>query len=324
MKMFPKSIKRLFFIFFLLVFLWGVINLLPVKKAVEGDNPWRKDELTLISAHRGGAKLNPENTKKAFDYVIRKTSYTDIVELDVRLTSENELVIIHDKSINRTGIDFETEEVVIRQHTYEELSNYNLGVNFEIDGQEPYENLTLTQAKETGLTIMRLEDFLNEYKNDRYFRVYLEIKDENDDAKIAVDEAERLLAMPEYSMWNDRVMFISFSKVAVNYTLDNYPNRYVAGMGFNLVKTIVGVKLRLNPLFNPRFHSVQTSMQIGEGFFHIKCATKSFVNTAHKRNQSISFWTVNEESDMRYLISLGVDCITTDSPDLLAQILGKI
>ena len=74
---------------------WGVVNIIPTYKVVE-ENVWRKDDNVLISAHRGGAELNPENTKMAFDYVIKETSYTDIVELDLRLTKDNVIVINHD------------------------------------------------------------------------------------------------------------------------------------------------------------------------------------------------------------------------------------
>ena len=320
----PRYLRVIIIIVITLGLFWGIVNLFPIRKTVEGKNLWRKDDLTLISAHRGGAELNPENTKKAFDYVIVHTEYTDIVEFDVRLTKDNELVIIHDESINRTGLAVETEEIIIREHTYEELSNYNLGVNFEIDGQKPYADYSIEKAKAEGLTIMKLEDFFNEYKDERYFRIYLEIKDSGDDAKIAVDEAERILALPEYSMWSDRTMFISFSTTAVKYTLENYPNRYVAGMGVNVIGPLVGVKLGLNPLFSPKFQSIQTSMKIGKGIFQFNCATQSFVDAAHKRNQTVSFWTIDNEEDMRYLISLGVDGITTDNPELLARVLGKI
>ena len=64
-------------------------------------------------------------------------------------------------------------------------------------------------------------------------------------------------------------------------------------------------------------------MKVGKGFVQFNCATQNFVDAAHKRNQSVCFWTINNEEDMRYLISLGVDGITTDRPDLLAKVLGK-
>lgn len=306
---------------------WIIIGVIPPQKAVENTNPWRKTDRTLISAHRGGANLNPENTEKAFDYVINETTYTDIVEIDVRLTKENELVIIHDDSINRTGIkDQNAESVVIRQTYYNDLLKYNLGINFEVveNGEKtyPYENLKEEELKAQGLQIMTLDEFLDKYEESRYFRLLLEIKDTKEDAKIAVDKAEEIIA--KYPEWDERIMMISFSTDAVKYSLENYPERYVAGMGYNMIEFLIGSQLNLDCLFNVKFQSVQSSMITKAGPISINCATQTFIDSAHARNQCVAYWTINEESDMRKLIDLGADVITTNSPDLLAKVLGVI
>ena len=54
-----------------------------------------------------------------------------------------------------------TKDVVIKDSTYEELLQYNMGRNFvDLDGNKPYENLTIEQADAMNLTIMTLEEFL--------------------------------------------------------------------------------------------------------------------------------------------------------------------
>ena len=306
-----------------------VLNFIPPKPAVEGVNPWRKTDQTLISAHRGGANLNPENTKKAFDYVIKDTSYTDLIEIDVRLTLDEKLVIIHDETINRTGIldtddNPETVEgtpIVISETNYEDLLSYNLGVNFKKDNEKIYKDLTPEQASAQGLTIMLFEDFLKEYQN-YDVKLLLEIKDKKELGKKAVDTAEKIIR-EQYPSWNDRTMIISFSTDVINHVLKNYPDRYVAGMGFNMVGFLIGSVLGIDALFDVRYQSVQSSMITTAGPISIDCATQNFVDSAHARNQCVAFWTINEEADMRYLISLGVDAITTNSPDLLGEVLGK-
>ena len=57
--------------------------------------------------------------------------------------------------------------------------------------------------------------------------------------------------------------------------------------------------------------------------FQINHAQKRFINKAHKRNQTTVFFTINNKEDMEYLEELGVDIITTDSPDLLKQVLSE-
>jgi glycerophosphoryl diester phosphodiesterase len=54
----------------------------------------------LIVAHRGSSGLAPENTMAAFKLAIDEGA--DMIELDVRLTRDGELVIIHDRTLRRT------------------------------------------------------------------------------------------------------------------------------------------------------------------------------------------------------------------------------
>lgn len=62
-------------------------------KALKGARP-------LVFAHRGGAKLAPENTIEAFDRGL--DAGADGLELDVRLSGDGEVVVMHDPTIDRT------------------------------------------------------------------------------------------------------------------------------------------------------------------------------------------------------------------------------
>ena len=327
MKKLSKVLLTIGIILLVIGAIWTTISFIPPQKAVE-NNPWRSDR-TLISAHRGGANLNPENTKMAFDYVIKDTTYTDILEIDVRLTKDNQLVVIHDDTIKRTGIHRESNESdrLIRECSVSELKEYNLGVNFEpSENYFPYEDTAnLSVEERVDLTILTLEEFFSDeigYKEYRDFKLLLEIKDSKEDGILAADITEELLAREENSWWNERTMIISFSTDVISHVLEKYPNRYVAGMGYNMVPFLIGSILRLDALFNVKYQSIQTSMITKAGPIEINCATQTFVDSAHKRNQCVAYWTINERADMEYLISLGADVITTNSPDVLAEVLG--
>ena len=54
----------------------------------------------MVFAHRGGAALAPENTIAAFDNGVALGS--DGVELDVRLSRDGEVVVHHDRTLERT------------------------------------------------------------------------------------------------------------------------------------------------------------------------------------------------------------------------------
>jgi glycerophosphoryl diester phosphodiesterase len=49
-------------------------------------------------------------------------------------------------------------------------------------------------------------------------------------------------------------------------------------------------------------------------------ATKGLVNAAHKHNQAVHYWTINEEVEMRHLIDIGADGIMTDYPHRLQDV----
>lgn len=51
--------------------------------------------------------------------------------------------------------------------------------------------------------------------------------------------------------------------------------------------------------------------------------TRQAVAEAHALGLRVVPWTVNEADDMRRLLALGVDGITTDRPDVLLEILGR-
>lgn len=68
------------------------------------EHPWvtrcRRRGRPLVFAHRGGAALAPENTMAAFDHAAALGA--DGIELDVRLSKDGEVVVIHDADLDRT------------------------------------------------------------------------------------------------------------------------------------------------------------------------------------------------------------------------------
>ncbi len=54
-----------------------------------------------------------------------------------------------------------------------------------------------------------------------------------------------------------------------------------------------------------------------------KLATRGFVQTAHRRNKTVSAWTVNDAYAMSAMISRGVDNLITDYPALARQVLEE-
>ena len=114
---------------------------------------------TLITAHRGSSSEAPENTIPAFEKAIEEGA--DYVEMDVRLTSDGELVLMHDPSTKRTtGVD-----KLVCDSTYEELQQLDAGAEYP-EGCAGSKIPTLKDAIDTckGKVMMNIE--LKTVRND--------------------------------------------------------------------------------------------------------------------------------------------------------------
>lgn len=81
----------------------------------------RRDGPPLIGAHRGGAAYAPENTLASFAEGLRRGA--DMLELDVHLSRDGELVVIHDHDLARTT----DGRGSVHHHTAAELKRLDAG-----------------------------------------------------------------------------------------------------------------------------------------------------------------------------------------------------
>ena len=58
--------------------------------------------------------------------------------------------------------------------------------------------------------------------------------------------------------------------------------------------------------------------------FGVNLATSRVINYAHSHNMAIQYWTVNEEEDIEYLLSVGADGIMTDYVEMAMGIKGRM
>jgi glycerophosphoryl diester phosphodiesterase len=89
--------------------------------------------MTLVVAHRGASLQAPENTMEAYRLGVEMGA--DAIELDVHLSQDGELVVIHDETVDRT-----TDGTgAVRSMTLKTLRRLDAGARFEgADGQNPF------------------------------------------------------------------------------------------------------------------------------------------------------------------------------------------
>lgn len=83
--------------------------------------------MVQIYAHRGSKGTHPENTLPAFSEAVRVGA--DGIELDVHLSKDDQLIVIHDETVDRTT----NGKGLVREKTLEELKKLNAGSWFSKD-----------------------------------------------------------------------------------------------------------------------------------------------------------------------------------------------
>ena len=73
----------------------------------------------FVWAHRGASGYAPENTLEAFQKAVELGA--DGVELDIQLTKDDQIVVIHDETIDRTS----DGKGWVKDYTLEELRQFN-------------------------------------------------------------------------------------------------------------------------------------------------------------------------------------------------------
>ncbi|SHN51134.1 glycerophosphoryl diester phosphodiesterase [Butyrivibrio hungatei DSM 14810] len=105
-----------------------------------------------IWAHRGCSQLYPENTLLAFEKAMNVKNLTG-VELDIQLTRDGEIVVIHDEKVDRTTDGFG----YVRDYTLKELKQLHI---FAGRGADTERIPTMKEVIELLLPRMKNDGFM--------------------------------------------------------------------------------------------------------------------------------------------------------------------
>lgn len=236
---------------------------------------------TKVWAHRGASAYAPENTLVAFELAIKQGA--DGIELDVQLTRDNELVVIHDERIDRvcnyTGY--------VKDYTLKELKNFNFNKKFP-----QYKKVTIPTLEEvyelikpTGLTInVELKNSIIQYEGIE----------------------EKLIKLENMMEIQDRIIYSSFNHYSL-MKLKKINNNADVGILFSdefIDIPAYAVKIGVNAL-HPALYILQIP---------------NFIKDCKEKNLPLHVWTVNEEEHMKMMVDNKIEAIITDKPDLARKI----
>lgn len=242
--------------------------------------------MTMIFAHRGFSGYYPENTMLAFQKVAEET-VADGIELDIQLTKDGEIVIMHDETLDRTtnGTGF------LKDHTLEELKVLSVGVN--------------TKGFLPRQTIPTLREYFTWLKTTNLIT--------NIELKTSIFEydgiVEKLVALVKEFGLEEQVWYSSFNHYSIKRLKELMPN---ANCGLLTESWMIDFG---------KYCADQGAMTAN--VIYTYCLKPGIADELHAHGIKLQAWTPNTEEIMQALIDNNVDVLITNYPDKAAKVLGR-
>jgi glycerophosphoryl diester phosphodiesterase len=278
----------------------------------------------LVYAHRGGSALRPENTILAFDHGLSLGA--DGLEFDVHLSRDGVVVVHHDTTLDRTT----NGRGPLAALTADELARLDAGYFFRLPGGPPSPAEAalegpLSPAESSRATARRpaehpyrglaegvptLRDVLRRYPT---ASMIIELKtNEPVLARKTIDEVRAAGAI-------DRVALGSFG-TRVLRAARAYEPRIRTGSSQEETRLALYRSWIYWPVRHPRYQEYQVPEIAGS----TRVVSPRFVRYAHEAGCPVKVWTVDDEADMRRLLSWGVDAIISDRPDVAVRVVREV
>ena len=256
----------------------GVVMLMMPSFGVEASE---KNKNVDVIAHRGASGYAPENTIPAFDKAVEM--HADYFEIDVQMSKDGELVLIHDNSVDRTT----DGSGMVKDLTLEELQQLDAGSWF---GEEF-----------AGTKIPTFEEVLDRYRGK--IGILIELKSPElypgVEEKVVQALKERNMDNPS----NGKIIIQSFNHDSVKKVRELLPN----------IPLGVLLSYHANGFTNEQLQNFATYAD----YFNPNKAniTSELVERIHAHGLMTHPWTVRDRESAQFLLDVGVDGIITDFPD---------
>jgi len=239
---------------------------------------------TKVWAHRGASAYAPENTLEAFELAIRQKA--DGIELDIQMTKDGKLAVIHDETIDRLwdGSGY------VKDFTMEELKAFRCGRLWPEFNSSAIPELreVLALVKPSGLTVnIELKTGVFRYKG---------------------IEKEALKQVKKAGM-EERVIYSSFHHPSI-IKVKKLDHKALTGLLFS--DGFINV---------PAYAKLIGADALHPSLNHLR--SKKLVRKAKKKKLPLHVWAVNDKDMMEYLADQEIEVIITDYPDIAKEIVDK-
>jgi len=274
----------------------------------------KTDSRPLIIAHRGARSLAPENTLVAARKALELGA--DMWELDVAVTSDNELVVIHDDTLDRTcnvkNLFPGRAPWRVWEFALAEIRTLDCGSWFNVT--DPFGQIKAGAVSQDDMELYvgepapALREAL-EFTLDNNWRVNVELKDQPNEklGQILVEKTVNLI---------------------VEFGMDERGQVVVSSFNHAYLKTVrsLNPNIPIQALTDKKINSLSEYLaEFGTDTCNPKVNVWSPEELGDLGRSGIQFnvWTVNEEAVMRQLIEANVHGIFTDFPQRLERVLNN-
>lgn len=246
-----------------------------------------------IIAHRGLSGLAPENTLPAFARALELG--VDMVELDVLLSADGEVVVLHDAELDRTT----DGHGLVSASTLAELETLDAGSWF-----------SPTFAGTPIPTLSAVFELLG-----GRLPLNVEIKTEAVGRDAEGGVVERVLQLVREHGLTEQVLLSSFDERALSQALTLDPR----------VRRAVLLDATTAPGEEPRRDPTGLLLSTEAAALHLAAdaLTPALLRQAHDLGIIVGVYTVNEPDRMLELVGLGVEAVFTDRADLMLDALAR-
>jgi glycerophosphoryl diester phosphodiesterase len=273
------------------------------------------DRRVVAYAHQGGAKEGPSSTLFAIAQAL--AAGATAVELDVHATSDGEIVVCHDPTLDRT-----TEATgPIAERSAAEVTALDNAYWF-VPGEDARHGLAPDRyplrgraADDASLRVATLRSVLESFPG-----VVLNLDIKRTAPEVRPYEAELAQLLREYGRADD-VIVASFHDRATDRFAELAPEIPTsAGRGAVTRFTLaLWARRRPDPVI-----SRHAALQVPARALGIPVVTKRYIGEAHRLGLAVHVWTIDDEAEMERLVRLGVDGVISDRPSVLAGVLDRL
>jgi glycerophosphoryl diester phosphodiesterase len=251
-------------------------------------------------AHRGASGLAPENTMPSF--TLGRDHGADVLEMDVHLSADEHVVVCHDPTVDRTT----DGSGAIAGMTLAQLQALDAGYRFTADGGKTF------PYRGQGIVIPTLAQVLDVFPQ---MPVNIEIKAK--DERLVRQTAK--LLNDHGRIEDGTVMLAAFDQDLTDLIRKLVPGALTVKSAREIGKFLALSHLHLTAWFSPVGDAIQPPIKKGL----IRVVSRRFVKAAHRQGLEVHVWTVDDESEMRQLLDIGVDGLFTNFPGRLRKLVDE-